>query len=312
MTSANRGPLGKEGYARLWAAAIGRILTKASGAAVDTELLAPAHADEQVAAGGLWLHFHLSGSLNGEQAMALAAGDAVVLAQMRQGEAADRQAELTPERAQAITEVAQEIAADVAAALREDRGEETNFEYAGSRPLAEAAACFACRCSSEAFMPMAVAVALDATLAVALEAAPRPVEPAAAPPTPEHPVAAAPAAAEMPATTAMAAAPAADPAPIEPATPAQKGTNGNLDLLLDVPLDVSLRFGGRQLILKEILELGPGAVVELDRGVQDPVELLVAGRVVAQGEVVIVDGNYGLRVTEIAAPRHRLTSLGRS
>ena len=83
----------------------------------------------------------------------------------------------------------------------------------------------------------------------------------------------------------------------------------NIDLLMDVELEVSLRFGQRQLLLKDILELGPGSLIELDQEVDDPVELLVGKKVVARGDVVIVDGNYGLRVTEIASPSERIESL---
>ncbi len=70
---------------------------------------------------------------------------------------------------------------------------------------------------------------------------------------------------------------------------------------MDVPLNVTLRFGRRQLPLSELLELAAGSVVELDREVEDPVELLLGERVIARGEVVIVNGNYGLRVTETVA-----------
>jgi flagellar motor switch protein FliN/FliY len=76
----------------------------------------------------------------------------------------------------------------------------------------------------------------------------------------------------------------------------------NLNLVLDVELSMSLRFGVRQLPLRDVLELSSGSVVELDRQVDDPVELLLDGRVIARGEAVIVDGNYGLRVTEITEP----------
>jgi len=76
----------------------------------------------------------------------------------------------------------------------------------------------------------------------------------------------------------------------------------NLNLVMDVELSMSLRFGRRQLPLREVLELTNGSVVELDRQVDDPVELLLDGRVIARGEAVIVDGNYGLRVTEITEP----------
>ena len=76
----------------------------------------------------------------------------------------------------------------------------------------------------------------------------------------------------------------------------------NLGLVMDVELNVSLRFGQRQLPLREVLELASGSVIELDRQVDDPVELLLDGKVIARGEAVIVDGNYGLRVTEIPQP----------
>ena len=73
----------------------------------------------------------------------------------------------------------------------------------------------------------------------------------------------------------------------------------NMSLLENVELEVTLRFGQRQLSLREIGELRSGSVVELDKHVQDPAEVLLGERVVARGEVVIVDGNYGLRVTEV-------------
>lgn len=76
----------------------------------------------------------------------------------------------------------------------------------------------------------------------------------------------------------------------------------NLKLLMDVELNVSLRFGQRRLSLREVLELSSGSVVELDRMVDEPVELLLNGKVIARGEAVIVDDNYGLRVTEISEP----------
>ena len=82
-----------------------------------------------------------------------------------------------------------------------------------------------------------------------------------------------------------------------------------LELLLDVELEASLRFGSREMPLGEILDLGPGDVVELDRHVADPVDLIVGDKIVARGEVVLVNGNFGLRVTEVAAPRKRLESI---
>jgi flagellar motor switch protein FliN len=73
----------------------------------------------------------------------------------------------------------------------------------------------------------------------------------------------------------------------------------DFDPFMNVQLAVTLRFGARKMVLREILELNAGAVVELDRKVQAPVDLLLDGRVIGRGEVVVVDGNYGLRVTEL-------------
>lgn len=78
--------------------------------------------------------------------------------------------------------------------------------------------------------------------------------------------------------------------------------SANLQMVMDVELNVSLRFGQRQLPLREVLDLSSGSVIELDRMVDEPVELLLDGKVIARGEAVIVDGNYGLRVTEIPQP----------
>jgi flagellar motor switch protein FliN/FliY len=74
----------------------------------------------------------------------------------------------------------------------------------------------------------------------------------------------------------------------------------NLDLVMDVELNVTLRFGKRRLTLREVMELTTGSVVELDRELEEPVELLLNGMVIARGEAVVIDGNYGLRVTEVS------------
>ena len=83
----------------------------------------------------------------------------------------------------------------------------------------------------------------------------------------------------------------------------ERETAAQLERVIDVPLAVTLRFGQRQMRLREVLELNTGSLVELDRQVEEPVDLLLGERVIARGEVVIVDGNYGLRVTEIVESR---------
>jgi flagellar motor switch protein FliN len=84
--------------------------------------------------------------------------------------------------------------------------------------------------------------------------------------------------------------------------PAPNPDQRNLQLVMDVELNVTLRFGQRQLALREVLELTSGSVIELDRQVEEPVELLLEGKVIARGEAVVIDGNYGLRVTEVPQP----------
>lgn len=73
----------------------------------------------------------------------------------------------------------------------------------------------------------------------------------------------------------------------------------DLDMLDDLEVDVTLRFGEREMLLRDILDLDAGMVIEVDRRADEPADLLVAGRTVARGEVVVVDGNYGLRVTKL-------------
>lgn len=108
--------------------------------------------------------------------------------------------------------------------------------------------------------------------------------------------------------------PAANPEPVAEAAGGSAqtvppGISSGVELLLDVELEVSLRFGNREMSLGEVLDLGPGDVVQLDRHVADPVDLIVGDKIVARGEVVLVNGNFGLRVTEVAAPRKRLESI---
>src|SRR5579883_3092967 len=96
-----------------------------------------------------------------------------------------------------------------------------------------------------------------------------------------------------------AAAPVAPPPQFPPPLASTPDSGDRLEVLRHVELAVRLRFGGRRMLLKDILDLCAGSIVELDQQVQEPVELLLDGRVIALGEVVVVDGNYGLRVTEV-------------
>jgi flagellar motor switch protein FliN/FliY len=78
---------------------------------------------------------------------------------------------------------------------------------------------------------------------------------------------------------------------------------------MDVQLAVSIRFGETEMLLDEIVKLGVGSVIELNSGIDQPVDLVVNNRVLARGEVVTVDGFYGIRITEIVNADERLRSL---
>lgn len=83
----------------------------------------------------------------------------------------------------------------------------------------------------------------------------------------------------------------------------------HLDLLLDVELPVSLSFGRAQLALKEVIKLTTGSIVELNRSVSEPVDVIINNCIIARGEVVVVDGNFGVRIQEVVSRQERLKTL---
>ena len=92
--------------------------------------------------------------------------------------------------------------------------------------------------------------------------------------------------------------------------PAGEGPGQNIDMLLDVNLPVSIELGRTKMSIADILALGPGSVVELAKLAGEPVDLMVNYKVVARGEVVVVDENFGVRVTQLITPQERLKILG--
>lgn len=89
----------------------------------------------------------------------------------------------------------------------------------------------------------------------------------------------------------------------------EKSTPRNLDLLMDIPLDVSVELGHTKKTVHEVLELGPGSIIELDKLAGEAIDILVNQKYVAKGEVVVVDENFGIRITEILNHADRLKSL---
>jgi flagellar motor switch protein FliN/FliY len=92
------------------------------------------------------------------------------------------------------------------------------------------------------------------------------------------------------------------PADLAPQSIARPPRRGGLDMLHDVEMEVSAELGRTRMSVRELLSLNPGAIVELDRAAGSPADLLVNGRLIARGEVVVVDENFGIRITEIVAP----------
>lgn len=90
------------------------------------------------------------------------------------------------------------------------------------------------------------------------------------------------------------------------------GNNGRgVDLILDISLDVTVELGRVRMLIKDVLELATGSIIELDRVAGEPVDVLVNGRLIAKGEVVVIEDNFGIRLTEIISPTERAMGLGR-
>ena len=104
-------------------------------------------------------------------------------------------------------------------------------------------------------------------------------------------------------------APMASSAPEEPAIQLDESEMKNINLIMDVKLPVKVRIGKKKMLLKDVLNMDIGSVIELNQLANDPLDILVDNHVIAQGEVVIVDGNFGVQITTIGSKRDRLNQL---
>lgn len=82
-----------------------------------------------------------------------------------------------------------------------------------------------------------------------------------------------------------------------------------IELLLDVPLELSVELGRTRMSIQELLSLGPGSVIELDKVAGEPLDILVNDRLVARGEAVVVNDKFGIRITDIVSPAERIARL---
>lgn len=113
---------------------------------------------------------------------------------------------------------------------------------------------------------------------------------------------------------APAAAPAAQPADIFHSFGGgdnQSGMMRELDMILDIPVQLTVELGRTKITIKNLLQLAHGSVVELDALAGEPMDVLVNGTLIAQGEVVVVNDKFGIRLTDIITPSERMRKLGR-
>lgn len=115
-------------------------------------------------------------------------------------------------------------------------------------------------------------------------------------------------------TPAPAPAPASSPATVPPPAPRRVGgttavPTNNLEVVLDIELPLAVRFGSTVMSIRALSQLGPGSIVDMGRSPDDPVEILVCGKPIAKAEVVIVSGNYGVRITDLTSPAERIRAM---
>lgn len=83
----------------------------------------------------------------------------------------------------------------------------------------------------------------------------------------------------------------------------------DIDLILDIPLDVSVELGKVKMLVNDLLQLGQGSIVDLEKPAGEPLDIYVNAKLVARGEVVVVDEKYGIRVIDVVSPAERVESL---
>jgi flagellar motor switch protein FliN len=221
----------------------------------------------------VWYTVVAGGAVHGEMSLRLPAASGTRLAQKFLGEtepaaAAGTTAEnITPENKEALEELLRQIAGLAATALAATAGGEVQLHLSASAApswSSDAVVCLQTR--NEAGTSITVEIQISPALAAELQPraqrAPQPSAPSSTLPPP----------------------------------------SSSYGRLMDVGLDVKLRFGTRRMLLRDVLALSAGVVVELDNTLHSPVDLLLDGRLIAQGEVVIVDGKYGLRITDVVDP----------
>ncbi len=260
---------GLAAFLRSWVETLARVLQQISGAVIPcTMLMETPFTESSQESDELWLLTSLSGGLRGELCIRIPRPAVTILGQLFLGETAGASGELAgSEHAEAVLELIRQVGGLVATAVNSSWGEvHIHVDRASGAPSWPASSTAWLRAGEGGAV---FEVQISAALAAALRSDDRQ---------------------EL-----------VTPGNVPSAKVNSSESEVKLDLLMDVELAITLRFGGRRMLLREILNLNSGSVVELDRKVNDPVDVLLDGHVVARGEVVVVDGNYGLRITQIGS-----------
>src|SRR5579863_3553438 len=270
-------------YLQLWADSFAQVITQITGAPVLCRVVPETPAELRAAAEAeQWVTVTSAGGLRGEMSVRLAAASVLRLGQAFMSEPAAPDAPLTADHKESVIELLRQVSGIVASGAKARWGEvQLHLEGATAAPSWAAAESLRLEAGAETPPGMVLEIGLSAALVAELRAAAK----------------------SEPAKTEEAKAGGDSAAASTSAVAGNAGASaeaGTLDLLMDVQLALSMRFGSRRLLLREVLDLSPGAVVELDRRVQEPVDLLLDGKLVARGEVVVIDGNYGLRVSAVS------------
>jgi flagellar motor switch protein FliN/FliY len=261
-------------WCEAWKASLQNVLAQVSGQPAVFEISSqpwPA-ADSDV-----WYTVVAGGAAHGEMTLRLSAASGTRLAQKLLAETGPAAEGITPEHKEALEELLRQVAGLASTTLAPIAGGEVQLLLAPSAApswSSDAVVCLQTR--DEAGTSIAVEIQISPALAAALQPQTKSAQPATTLPT-----------------SAPASPPALSPSGILPAPASSYGR------LMDVDLDVKLRFGTRRMLLREVLALSPGVVVELENALHSPVDLLLDGRLIAKGDVVVVDGKYGLRVTDV-------------
>lgn len=282
-------------FCNVWKASIEQVLATVgvvSPNVLVVELSAPSALPEGQSEKSAMVRFGGAGCLKGGLAWVAEKAVALQLAQALMSEPTDPSASFSETHLEAFAELLRQVAGLTATAWKQEVACETELVFqAGSTEAFASTQGATYRVSGEKFPEISLQLLLDGDLCAALVALPSPGEGAAS------------ADAQVPADRQIGAAPPQESNRRLPPLPP------SLELVLDAEMPACIRLGTREMLVRDVAALVPGMVVELNRMVHEPMELLVANRSLARGELVLVDGRLGLRITQVAGLEERAAVL---